>query len=618
MPLGSPKQASGRINAARGLAGGVAFFSSIFACCALAVEPQSASKLLEKADAIKTADYAEFASILTSLKADASRLSPAQRRHLRYLEGWQSAYNGDYTSALPALTSIANEPGDLPLQFRARAAAANVLAVSTQYEGAFVELGKMIEMLPDVADGAAREQGLAVAAYLYNQVGEYDLGLDYARMLEQENWNGRGACRGAQLKLEALYKSAKLRTVGQEFQSGLDACAESGEVLYANVIRTFMARLHIDQKRFDDAIKMLNDHYEELRQTRYSRLISEFDSLLAVAYRETGNAELVRKYAQRAIDNGVRGQYTEPLVTAYRLLYVLAKEQADARAALVYHEQYAAADKGYLDDVTARQLAYQRVNHATVADKLRIDTLHKENEVLQLQRALDKKAVETSGLYITLLIIVLLSIALWAYRTKRSQLHFMRLSQVDGLTGIANRPRFIELAESALEAGTKSTQEVCVVLCDLDHFKSINDKHGHAAGDFVLKQTVAACQLHLRGSDVFGRFGGEEFGIVLPGCNLHDARLRAEQLRLAIAAISSSYDGVELTVSASFGVASTASSSYELRQLLADADAALYRAKHAGRDCVVLHEFTTARRPLAGEPAARWQAGGGDAAGERT
>jgi hypothetical protein len=89
------KQLPGRIDAARRLAGGVAFFSLVFACCAPAAEPQSASQLLDKADAIKTADYAEFASILSALKADASKLSPGQRRRLRYLEGWQSAYNGD-------------------------------------------------------------------------------------------------------------------------------------------------------------------------------------------------------------------------------------------------------------------------------------------------------------------------------------------------------------------------------------------------------------------------------------------------------------------------------------------------------------------------------------------
>jgi diguanylate cyclase (GGDEF)-like protein len=180
-------------------------------------------------------------------------------------------------------------------------------------------------------------------------------------------------------------------------------------------------------------------------------------------------------------------------------------------------------------------------------------------------------------------------IALFAYRTKRSQLHFMKLSRVDGLTGIDNRPYFIAQAERELEASRKLGQEVCVILCDLDHFKSINDKFGHAAGDQVLRQAVQACRAHLRASDLFGRFGGEEFCILLPGCSLADARQRCEQLRSAIATVASD-TGASSTVSASFGVAATSSSGYELRQLLAHADAALYRAKYAGRNCVVLYD----------------------------
>jgi diguanylate cyclase (GGDEF)-like protein len=574
--------------------------------CAIAAESVDVDQALGRADDIKTSDPTEFAALLESVDKQRPALSPHQQDYLKYLRGWQRAFAGDSDGAVSELRTLLKQSDDSTLQFRARATIVNVLVVATRHEQAFVELNELIALLPEVPTGAAREQGLGVIAALYNEVGEYDLGLSHAENLIEENATPRGRCIGWQLKLEALYKSGRLKPVSTEFDSGIDACVHAGETAYANAIRTFVARQHIDERRFDEAIRLLSRHYEEVRKTGYPRLISEFDALLAAAYRDTGDSTLVRQYALRAIETGLRNQYTEPIVTASRLLYVLAKEQGDTRGALAYHEQYAAADKGYLDDITARQLAYQRVNHAAVADKLRIDTLNKENEVLQLQRALDKKAVETSGLYISLLIIVLLFIALFAYRTKRSQLHFMRLSQVDGLTGIANRPRFIELAENALEAGKKSAQEVCLVLCDLDYFKAINDKHGHAAGDFVLKQTVAACQLHLRGSDVFGRFGGEEFGIVLPGCNLQDARLRAEQLRLAIAAISSSYDGVELTVSASFGVASTASCSYELRQLLADADAALYRAKHAGRNCVVLHEAqATTRKPHASEPAAR-------------
>jgi diguanylate cyclase (GGDEF)-like protein len=219
---------------------------------------------------------------------------------------------------------------------------------------------------------------------------------------------------------------------------------------------------------------------------------------------------------------------------------------------------------------------------------------------LQLQQALGKKAVETSRLYILLLITIAAFIALWAYRTKLSQLHFMKLSRIDGLTGIANRPHFIEEAQRTLENGRRMRQEVCVVLCDLDHFKTINDRYGHPAGDLVLKQSVAACRAHLRATDLFGRFGGEEFCILLPGCTLADARQRCEQLRGAIAALAAQPGSMVPNVSASFGVASTAASGYELRQLLAHADAALYRAKNTGRNCVVLYEAIHAVDALAG------------------
>src|SRR5215475_5063418 len=184
---------------------------------------------------------------------------------------------------------------------------------------------------------------------------------------------------------------------------------------------------------------------------------------------------------------------------------------------------------------------------------------------------------------------MLVFIGLWAYRTKRSQLHFMSLSRLDGLTGISNRHHFISKAESALESARKSHKELCLILWDLDHFKSINDRYGHAMGDFVLQETVSRCRVHVQAVEAFGRFGGEEFSVLLPECGPEAARRRAEQLRLALGRISVDVDGEELKVSASFGIATTRTSGYELRQLLAHADAALYQAKAAGRNRVVLH-----------------------------
>jgi diguanylate cyclase (GGDEF)-like protein len=183
-----------------------------------------------------------------------------------------------------------------------------------------------------------------------------------------------------------------------------------------------------------------------------------------------------------------------------------------------------------------------------------------------------------------LLLLVIAFIMLWTYRLKRSQLRFQKLARRDGLTGIVNRQHFMDEAKSMLQSGSRSGREICLILVDLDNFKTVNDTHGHVAGDGVLRQTVEMCQLHMRSADLFGRLGGEEFGVMLPDCGLETAKTRAEELRQAIAAFAQA--GVEITVSASFGVASTRASGYDLRQILIHADSALYRAKRAGRNRV--------------------------------
>ena len=584
---------SSKRQAAQRLASGVlAVLCAFLAGAALALTSQEADQLLHRADEVKGVNPTEFSTLMGQLDEQSATFSPAQQQFLQYLKGWRSAYAGDYARAIPPLEQIVQESRDVTLRFRASATIANVQAVATHYDEAFAQLGRLQTLLPEVTDKDARQQGLLVIGYLYNQVGEYDLGLSYADRAAAEDSSVRAACRSTQVRLEALYRSGRLQAdMTQPFVNAIATCGEIGEVLWANLIRVYLARFYIDQGRNADAIKLLSSYYDETRATRYRRLIAEYDAWLARAYENQGELATARQFALRVVaDASSQNEYTEPMVNAYRLLYQLALEQSDIKSALAYHEQYAAADKGYLDDVSARQIAYERAKHEAAANRLQIDALNKQNEVLQLQQQLGKKAVETSRLYIALLIVMAVFIGLFAYRTKRSQLHFMKLSRVDGLTGIDNRPYFIVQAERALEASRKVEQEVCVILCDLDHFKSINDKYGHATGDQVLRQAVDACRNHLRASDLFGRIGGEEFCILLPGCSLADARQRCEQLRAAIATVTTDGDNPNSTVSASFGVAATASSGYELRQLLAHADAALYRAKYAGRNCVVLYD----------------------------
>lgn len=574
--------------------GGIAHLFLWISCLSIAPAPAAGSDdladRLRRADAIKTVDPGEFVGLLDGLHAEQEQLSSEQREHLQYLQGWRYAYAGNYDAAIPLLEGIVDQSSDPTLQFRAGSTATNVRALSAQYEAAFLQLNKLLERLPAVTDKDARLQGMSVAADLYVLVGEYDLGIHYAEQVIKENARGRGVCRGQQIRLDALCKSKRLTADNPDLQSSINACLQQGESLAANAIRTTQVRLLLREHRLDDAIALLERHYVEVEQSRYPRGISEWESLMAKAYQQRGSSAAAQRLALRAVEHSVKDRFTQPLVGAYRVLYEESEKQGDIGDALAYLQKTATSDKAYLDDVTARQLAYERVKSNTSSTRSQLEALNQQNRLLQLQRELDSKAAETSRLYIVLLMLVVVFIALWAYRTKRSQLYFMKLSQVDGLTGIANRPRFIQLAEAVLEAARKSQQQASVVLCDLDHFKAINDRYGHAAGDHVLRQAVVACQAHLRVSDIFGRVGGEEFGIVLPGCGLEDAKQRAERLRLALIAIDPQYAGERCPVSGSFGVTSTELSGYELRQLLAHADAALYRAKAAGRDRVLPYD----------------------------
>ncbi len=178
-----------------------------------------------------------------------------------------------------------------------------------------------------------------------------------------------------------------------------------------------------------------------------------------------------------------------------------------------------------------------------------------------------------------------------ASRLVRMQKQFKRLAETDALTGAANRRAFMQYLELRAESATRDDIPLSVIMIDLDHFKAINDTHGHAAGDTVLIQTVQAVQDCLRDNDMLGRLGGEEFCVILPGAGLFSAGIAAERIRAAVESMTISTDeGVKVPVTASLGVASLNNGDLICAPdvLLQTADAALYRAKDTGRNKVWL------------------------------
>ena len=159
--------------------------------------------------------------------------------------------------------------------------------------------------------------------------------------------------------------------------------------------------------------------------------------------------------------------------------------------------------------------------------------------------------------------------------------------RTDLLTDVANPQYWREVASREVERAAASNDHLAILMIDVDHFKSVNDRYGHLAGDEVLAAVARTIAQALRPRDLVGRLGGEEFGAVLSGLNLLDAEGAADRLRSQVRDIRVRADGGEwITVTVSVGVSELSVTGGDLHQLLDAADTALYVAKAAGRDCV--------------------------------
>jgi diguanylate cyclase (GGDEF)-like protein len=171
-------------------------------------------------------------------------------------------------------------------------------------------------------------------------------------------------------------------------------------------------------------------------------------------------------------------------------------------------------------------------------------------------------------------------------RRLNSQLE--RLAMTDELTGLANRRSFFIQGNEEIKRARRYKTPLTLLMLDIDGFKNVNDTYGHETGDAVLQCIANTLQENCREVDVAGRLGGEEFGILLPNTKAADAATLAERLRQAIESQACSAQGIQMSVTASIGVAAYSEEALNLDALLRRADTAMYQAKRLGRNRVVL------------------------------
>lgn len=197
-------------------------------------------------------------------------------------------------------------------------------------------------------------------------------------------------------------------------------------------------------------------------------------------------------------------------------------------------------------------------------------------------------------------------VALWTYwlaqRLNEKRQALEQISRHDGLSGVHNRQYWEHLAHAEFSRTTRHGTVASLLLIDIDHFKEFNDRHGHRVGDDVIRRVGRVLREHSRAEDSVGRYGGEEFAVILPDCRSEDALAKAETIREAITQESATYGDITVSI----GVAEIDAAMWHYSEWIEAADRALFRAKEAGRNSctvAVAPERTATTEVHAGSPA---------------
>ena len=310
-------------------------------------------------------------------------------------------------------------------------------------------------------------------------------------------------------------------------------------------------------------------------------------------------AEAIDKFeaSHRALLMGDPGQRLSPVAApALRAIYFGGAMPLDAavRDFIAKARRVAGAPA---DDPAARREAAQLFAEAREPILTRLDEVVSVDQAIsdaQLHSLGEMQTVSVFVVLATLILEALLIFRPMVRRIARTTQALLRMATTDPLTGTLNRRSFTDRAGAELSRARRHGRPVSLLMIDADRFKGINDSFGHAGGDAVLRAFAAACMDCLRPSDVLGRLGGEEFGVVLAETGIAGAAAAAERIRGAVEGLEVDSDGRRIRVTVSIGVSGIDDGAHALKDAMDRADAALYRAKALGRNRVAVAPAPTA------------------------
>ncbi len=520
------------------------------------------------------------------------KLTPNQQQYFLFLKGYKAQVTGEHDEAIKLYRQGLTIGNSVDLKYRTLLMLSNVMSVKQNITASFSYLFQASELVERVSNPDLKPQAKIQAIASYMTLKLYQETLTISQELLDTNIEGIPRCKALFYKNYSTLELTPEKVQISELQAGIDYCKKHDQPVVALFGQMLVAKHYLFKNEFSEAESILELNIDAVEKTRFVHLVGYYYVLLSQAQFSSNKMEQAGKTIDKLLNMQNISASSEPMVNALKLKAEIEENLGNIENALAFYKQHIVADNSFRNTLSLQQAAYHLANNEILNKNQQIALLEKNNTLLTLKNELSTEENNNKKLFIALLIIILAFLSYFAFKAFRNTNIYRKIAENDSLVEISNRYYFTKTVSGLLASSKMSNRTDAFIIFDLDWFKQVNDQYGHLTGDWVLKAIVEHCRQFVRNVDIFGRIGGEEFGLFLPACTAEKAALLAEILRDVIENIDCSGSGHPIKTSASFGVTCTDRSGYELRQLFRDADIALYLSKNQGRNKVTLFEPT--------------------------
>ena len=550
----------------------------------LSFAAESGNSILEEAYEIRSSNPQKSRELFQSL--DKASLSEDDKELYDFTAAYMELVAGDLLGASEAYQHIAEGDYSFRYQFQSYAALAAINAATQNWAEAFSAMDFLTENIDRVTDPLVKEQAHNAIINFYNSIDEKETVISYGNSLISGQHSPRFTCFLHMQLIVALVSTQSDSLSEDSFTKALNYCESAEEKIALIAIYTHYATYLYNKNEIEASLAVLNEHLSEVESTKYPPLLEEYYALLSKIYFLREEYEKAQEYAYKVLgEEEDTGYAVISDIDAYEVLYQIAEKQQNYEKALQLHKDYAKARSLNLSSMSNKMLSIHKAQQDSLIKSNQINLLDAENSLLKAKAQLAQEESNIRRLIYLVLFMAFLVIAFWLYKKRSHYIALEKISQRDGLTGIANRTYFTKISAELINYAEQDAKPVSLIIFDLDDFKKINDTYGHQVGDQALQSAVTAALKGCRPDDYIGRLGGEEFGIILPNCDLEQAMTVAQRCRKQIELTNQS-GSQQFKLTASFGVASAPKVAYDFEALFENADKALYQSKNSGKNRV--------------------------------